>query len=617
MNFEDGLVERLSVSVRETHADVPELVAGGIRRGRRNVRIRALTRTLVAGIACTLIGGFVVSVLPPDTRRGGEFGEEVASPRSGTPTATPIETATITPQAALQIVLHQMPVGAKTEGYRGGYLHGKPTINDDLNVYAEMTYVDQEGSSYVSVNVGMIPDNRPCPVGNGPGDCHRTRLSDGSVLTLRQDRSHDSGLMQRSASLVHPNGLSIYLVEDNSRTGKGPISRPEPALTLRQLEAIVTSPRWKEQVSADLVNRAEPLFQPSSARGAGAASRVAVEAKTTAQLRWEESPTDETAGILYSTDAQAGAMWSVGLAESGPRNDDWSPLALRRDGSHWSSTPQPVASGRLNDVAVRSGTDVWAVGEEYTDTLGQKPVIQRWDGARWQIIDAPPLPAGVRGGLNTVATTGGTEEEVWTAGQEVDADGSARQVVYTHSNNTWRSIADSAISNNTWIYDLAPITDRDVWVAMDPGIAHFDGRRWTRQDLPGDDSAMLLQSLVAAGPNDIWAVGHRRDPVLWRRPLVLHFDGTKWSEAPTPADSAQLNAVTLIEGRPIATGEDLNTSEAYVLRSNGNRFVAEEAPSNTSSLSSADADRERLWVAGSRWRTGSTPDKPVIATTKN
>src|SRR5207248_3047287 len=63
------------------------------------------------------------------------------------------------------------------------------------------------------------------------------------------------------------------------------------------------------------------------------------------------------------------------------------------NGSSWSVISSPdvgTSSNSLNDVAVASGNDVWAVGY-YADNSVHKTLIEHWDGNAWSVIPSPNM----------------------------------------------------------------------------------------------------------------------------------------------------------------------------------------------------------------------------------
>jgi hypothetical protein len=72
----------------------------------------------------------------------------------------------------------------------------------------------------------------------------------------------------------------------------------------------------------------------------------------------------------------------------------------------------------------------------------------------------------------------------------------------------------------------------DVWVVGNVGSLHFDGKNWTQIPVakvngnPG--SGILLNSVVALSPSDVWTVGFFVNNGGLDNEVVQHFDGKAW-----------------------------------------------------------------------------------------
>jgi len=91
-------------------------------------------------------------------------------------------------------------------------------------------------------------------------------------------------------------------------------------------------------------------------------------------------------------------VWAVGTYFSGSA---WLTLVERWNGVSWAQTPSVSPNSfdnELFDVSAFSSTDVWVVGEQSLDPLGNLPLhslAQHWDGGTWTTLTTPDLgPAG-------------------------------------------------------------------------------------------------------------------------------------------------------------------------------------------------------------------------------
>ncbi len=207
----------------------------------------------------------------------------------------------------------------------------------------------------------------------------------------------------------------------------------------------------------------------------------------------------------------------------------------------WGTVPSPNGgydtSNRLSDVEVLSPTDVWAVGSSGTGGYldGHQPMIQHWDGSRWQVAALPPdAPAGDLQGVSASAP-----DNVWAVGGAGTGggalvlrwDGSAwHQVPYTVPYTHWH-----------WLYDVEALAPDDVWVVGEAEteydyrmlLFHWDGSTWTDFSLNPTANGEKLVAVEARGPNDVWAVGYGGS-YGERSVYVLHWDGSNWQQVADP-----------------------------------------------------------------------------------
>ena len=320
---------------------------------------------------------------------------------------------------------------------------------------------------------------------------------------------------------------------------------------------------------------------------------------------WHETPIGVKALLPYSISSGGGALWTVGATDD-TRN--FRPVAAQWVGGLWKTTPQPVAFGRLLDVAVDGPTNAWAAGAQETPYQARL-LLQHWNGKAWKEVVAPTFTDKENREFYTVATQGG---QVWAAGHGPGADGLDAGIVYRYDGKKWTSVNDAVSAASSFIYDIAPLASDNVWIAAENGVKHFDGRRWRDAALPSPD--IHLRGLAVKSSKDIWAVGHREDPQLWRRPVAYHYDGKAWTEVATPAETGELDSVSLVNGQPVAVGE--SPSGPYIVRMTGTGFVREADPAGAGTLLSSTVSAGRLWIAGWAATGGDVPD-PYVANTSS
>ncbi len=212
-------------------------------------------------------------------------------------------------------------------------------------------------------------------------------------------------------------------------------------------------------------------------------------------------------------------------------------------------------TSELQGLSAAAATDVWAVGYyTYPSVLspqqgppGKGPIIERWDGAAWQIVTGPTTDV-----LQDVTVV--SANDVWAVGGEINY-GSAGSQVYT------------------------------------PLIEHWNGTAWAVVSTPKTNAnAIDLYAVAATGANDVWAVGETdQGSQHIGTPLIERWNGTAWSLVASPAQPANadagLTAITAIPGTNqlwAVGGSRSRTSPAYpqalIERWNGSAWQVVQGP---------------------------------------
>jgi hypothetical protein len=212
-----------------------------------------------------------------------------------------------------------------------------------------------------------------------------------------------------------------------------------------------------------------------------------------------ESP---NAGVVNTLNAVSAApisaidsktVWAVGYTENlkiFPAKIKT--LTMRYDGKFWSVVPSPnVASENyLNAVATSAYNNAWAVGYALDSSGLERPLIMRFTGASWKVVELPgdPMsPAPLSARLNGVTAFG--EGQVMAVGH--------------------------------YAYGMS---------APQPLALYFDGKSWTKMYIPSGDESVKLYGVTAGGPKNIWAVGTTgSDNNDVAAALLYHYDGTSWT----------------------------------------------------------------------------------------
>jgi hypothetical protein len=330
-------------------------------------------------------------------------------------------------------------------------------------------------------------------------------------------------------------------------------------------------------------------------------------------LQWTTTPTHRQPATFNDVATGAGGTWAVG-GDQVQDFQDQRPLAMRWDGKTWKATAQPVQTNAvLENVAVGTANNVWAVGEDRANPDQPKPLALHWNGTEWQVVKPPAVPTG---SFDDVVLA--PDKSAWISGW-ANVDGKERAVVYRYAAGKWQALntgLDTSINGNV----LSVLSATNAWLGLNAGLAHFDGKRWTLvKDLPTNGS-QIPTAMAAAGPKNIWLVGVQYTPGI--RPLAMHYNGTNWTQVAAPTGMAQLYGVVLRNNRPIAVGERFEgpnqTAKPYVLQLTGTKFVPAPAPkAPTGTLTSVTATKSCLWTVGMTATSPTTPFTALAAHTPN
>ncbi|ALC29186.1 hypothetical protein [Streptomyces sp. CFMR 7] len=301
MPFEDELSEQLRRT--GTTFDLTArtaVVDGALARGQRSLRRRRGAAVAGSVLALALVGGggaFGAGLLGggpgggTDVAGGGSVAATLtsapdgASPAAGTPEpdaegtpsarpdATPTQpdpaptrpTATPTAQGTPPTGQVTPPAGERSEEPPSGGPVGSPappldyallmptflkllpqgvTVGEKVDSGGEFASVvvdDGQGRSLVQINVQR--DMRDV-ADQLYGDV--TTLPDGTLLATSQvpGEKGGKGVVWWTADTMRPDGMRVVVSAFNSGAQSTPATRPEPALTMKQLTALATSPEW-------------------------------------------------------------------------------------------------------------------------------------------------------------------------------------------------------------------------------------------------------------------------------------------------------------------------------------------------------------------------------------
>ncbi|WP_432928968.1 hypothetical protein ACQPZZ_03820 [Microbispora sp. CA-135349] len=210
-------------------------------------------------------------------------------------------------------------------------------------------------------------------------------------------------------------------------------------------------------------------------------------------------------GGFSATDADAAGakdVWAV--AESSASARHW-------NGSSWKSVRLPARAAAVD--AFTAG-DVWAAG-----TTGDRPAIMRWNGRSWALAPTPAikLPApDAAAVLNDIAVV--SPANVWAVGgvtwEGADDEGDdvtyGRTLVMHWNGRSWDTSIGAA--NAQPYTEVEPDGQGGVWVVQgswNPSLWHVTGSGWRGAPLPhkaGTD-AVLFSIARRPGTATVWGAG--------------------------------------------------------------------------------------------------------------
>ncbi|MBV9258940.1 MAG: hypothetical protein JO215_13080 [Ktedonobacteraceae bacterium] len=249
--------------------------------------------------------------------------------------------------------------------------------------------------------------------------------------------------------------------------------------------------------------------------------------------------TTATSTLFGITALSSNSIWAVGTSMNVPQFTG-QPLIEHWDGNKWQVVPGPSAPqnefNSLIGVSAVTNNDIWAVGFSMNTTkLTDQPLIEHWDGNNWLIV---PYPTTIKaGGLSAITALGA--DDIWAVGSTYSASGTSSKPLILHwDGNNWQVIPGASTTGNSSLLSVTAVNANDIWAVgtssstkeSKPLIEHWNGNNW--QSISGPISGMHfneLSGITALSDHDIWTVGSSFSQPLQVHPSIEHWDGNKWS----------------------------------------------------------------------------------------
>ena len=309
------------------------------------------------------------------------------------------------------------------------------------------------------------------------------------------------------------------------------------------------------------------------------------------------TPNPENATLDDVAVLSARNVWAVGYEgsqeTSTPRIEHW-------DGVRWEIVPSPHVTGaELDGAAAVSSSDVWAVGT----ILGPRTLIEHWDGVSWTIVSSDVS------NVVLVAVSAASGHAVWAVGWLYEQNGDARSVALRWDGTRWID----ASPRGAGLFGVAARADKDVWaVGEDAEVftvaQRWNGTRWKTYRSPigaphGISNGYDLFDVAAFSDGTVWAVGAGgggRENVY---SAVVHWNGKRWSTR--FRRGTELRGLAAISHRDLwAVGYRSNSSEQrlapFITHWNGQRWRDVAAPNGITFSAAAAVSARDVWAVGER-----------------
>jgi len=275
---------------------------------------------------------------------------------------------------------------------------------------------------------------------------------------------------------------------------------------------------------------------------------------------WSIIPTPNAGpnfNTLFGVDAKGGQAWAVGVRQ----DDNFRDRALVEhwDGTHWQivEVPQPAAArDMLFSVSARSPSDVWAVGQQQVTEDGPfSTLVEHWDGLGWSVVPASN-PGSSGNSFYGVLARG--PNSVWAVGQQNGATAPDQPLIEAWDGARWNVVPSPPHGTKSGaLFSIARSSGglvavgqtEDAAAASQPLVENYDGGQWSDAAIPRVPSGFTSLWSVTTAAAETWAVGTFNDPATGNdQTLAIEGQHGDWQivNGPTPSatDENRLGGVT-------------------------------------------------------------------------
>ena len=251
--------------------------------------------------------------------------------------------------------------------------------------------------------------------------------------------------------------------------------------------------------------------------------------------------------------ASASDGWAVGTfmdpqAVSRPLAEHWNGRAWRITAS--TQLPKTDASGQLSGVDQVGPADAWAVGNGTLASGGERTLIEHFIGTSWAVVPSPDVFTGTGADDQLDGIGGISARDLWAVGFAFNGSNLALPLLEHFNGTRWQSLAAPATGGFPDLVSVSADSASDAWAVgttaapNDASLAvHWNGHAWNIVEVPclqdgtvsvGCTSINVLTGVSAPSASNVWASGYEEGSGLSFVPYVLHWNGKAWSLTKTP-----------------------------------------------------------------------------------
>jgi len=284
--------------------------------------------------------------------------------------------------------------------------------------------------------------------------------------------------------------------------------------------------------------------------------------------------------LLSVACASASECWAVGYSQSAT---SYQTLIERWDGTSWTLVPSPNNATQVNvlyGVTCASASECWAVGYYVNTSSTQQTLIERWDGAAWNIVSSPNTSPAQSNLLQSV--TCASTSDCWAVGYYFNTSSTQQTLIERWDGTSWNIVSspNTSPAQSNLLYGVTCASASECWAIGNSStllnpvknvwlestlVERWNGNSWAIVNspnvsfTPGSAQPNFLLGVTCASTVDCWSIGEYRttaenDLGKMSQTLVQRWNGTSWNivnspNAGVPYDVSEvLSDVTCVSG---------------------------------------------------------------------